>query len=354
MKHTREILLFIGIFLSVSLFSQNTPILVAESTFKIGGMGDEEFYYGFAEGDQIIFDFEEVNKKELKEIEIIEYPSSSKFMDYKTVKITNKVINVTSTGIYKFRFSNSAIGGRVCKYKIQRIPVSDGTKNFNTSVYWKTLTDTTFYMVDEKYLISIDTLVVPIIQHRIERVHSQTNMNHLNKSTVAFIIPENTISWSYYIGVGESSEAIFKQAEEKAKKTKEQLNAASNITNVLAKFDPSGSVALATLALKGYAEFGVLEQADNIQYWFVPDYQNSLNYMQSLPYTYLIKGDGPLIKGRFTSPLKGTVYLCLKNDNIKDGLDIHIRASAVTVKENWGTRQVQKYKVKSWKEPYLK
>jgi hypothetical protein len=45
-------------------------------------------YYGFAEGDQMIFSFEEL--KELKESEIIEMPTSSKFMDYKSIKFTNK------------------------------------------------------------------------------------------------------------------------------------------------------------------------------------------------------------------------------------------------------------------------
>jgi hypothetical protein len=113
--------------LSFQAFGQ-TPIDVAESTLKVGGLGDEVFYYGFAEGDQLIFNFEELKGKELKELEIIELPSSSKFMDYKTKKIQNKIINVNRTGIYKFRFANSAISGRICKFKIQRIPASEATK----------------------------------------------------------------------------------------------------------------------------------------------------------------------------------------------------------------------------------
>src|ERR1035437_8455181 len=86
-----------------------TQITVVESTLKVGSFGDEVFYYGFAKGDQLIFSFEEINGKELKEIEITELPSSSKFMDYQSKKIDNKVINIAQTGIYKFRFSNSSI-----------------------------------------------------------------------------------------------------------------------------------------------------------------------------------------------------------------------------------------------------
>ena len=77
---------------STQLFAK-TVVNVAENTFKIEGTGGEkEFYYGFAQGDQLIFNFEEVNGKELKEVEITELPSSSKFMDYKKKKIKNKII----------------------------------------------------------------------------------------------------------------------------------------------------------------------------------------------------------------------------------------------------------------------
>src|SRR5688572_20833780 len=106
------------------LVAQLSPIAVAENTLKVGRLGEETFYYGFAEGDQMIFSFEEVNGKELKEIEIVELPSSSKFMDYKSSKIQNKTITINRTGIYKFRFANSAISGRICRFKIQRIPRS--------------------------------------------------------------------------------------------------------------------------------------------------------------------------------------------------------------------------------------
>ena len=117
----KKYLLFFTLCLTINNIFGQTTIDVAESTLKVSGMREEIFYYGFDEGDQILFNFEEINGKELKEIEITEYPTSTKFMDYKSIKITNKIINVTSKGIYKFRFTNSAISGRICKYKIQRI-----------------------------------------------------------------------------------------------------------------------------------------------------------------------------------------------------------------------------------------
>src|SRR5688500_19757097 len=99
-----------------SSIAQLKPIDVAETTLKIARFGEEIFYYGFAEGDKMIFSFEEANGKELKEIEIIELPSSSRFTDYKTSSIKNKTIIINRTGIYKFRFANAAVAGRVSRF----------------------------------------------------------------------------------------------------------------------------------------------------------------------------------------------------------------------------------------------
>jgi len=141
--------LILTIVLSFRLFSQ-TPVDVAESTLKVRGLSETVFYYGFAEGDQVIFNFAELHGKKLKAVEIIEFPSSPVFMDYKTNKIKNKTIHISKTGVYKFRFYNAAICGRICTFKIQRIPASEATKNFNTGVYWKTVYDTTYTTIEKK------------------------------------------------------------------------------------------------------------------------------------------------------------------------------------------------------------
>ena len=142
MKKTIATLLTCLIILSG--YGQLQPIDVAELTIKIGGMSSEEMFYGFAKDDQIVFNFEELKGKELKEIEIIELPNNSKFMDYKTVKIENKKISVNQKSLYQFKFNNSAISGRICKVKIQRIPKTEDLTAFNTNWEWKTLYDTTY------------------------------------------------------------------------------------------------------------------------------------------------------------------------------------------------------------------
>ena len=51
----------------------------------------------------------EASGKELKEIEITEYPDNPKFSDFKTSKIENKTISVLKQSVYVFRFKNSAL-----------------------------------------------------------------------------------------------------------------------------------------------------------------------------------------------------------------------------------------------------
>ena len=61
------VMLMIGLLHGFSLYSQR-PVVVVENTLKLGPFKEEVFYYGFAAGDKLIFNFEEANKKELKEV----------------------------------------------------------------------------------------------------------------------------------------------------------------------------------------------------------------------------------------------------------------------------------------------
>jgi len=201
-------------FTSVRLLAQPTPIDVAENTLKISDMGEEIFYYGLYEGDQLLFNFQEVNKKELKEVKIIEYPSSSKFIDYKTKKIDNKTINITKTGIYIIRFSNSALLGRICKFKVQRISFNEQTKNFNTCVYWKTMSDTTYTPKNEKYLVSSDTSISEIYSGE-PQISSKNALNgNSNHQIVDISLPVNTVSWSFHIGTGKAGKKEYDRTRE--------------------------------------------------------------------------------------------------------------------------------------------
>ncbi len=324
-------------------FVDQTAIDVADNTLKVGGLGEEVFYYGFAEGDQILFSFEEVNGKELKEIEIIEMPSSSKFMDYKTSKIENKTIIVNHTGIYKFRFANGAISGRICKIKIQRIPASDITKSFNTSVYWRTLHDTTYTAVQERYLISSDTAATSVVD-QVAKVSSQNALNgNTNKNVVDFTLPAGTISWSYYIGVGTEGQKEYDRARSQF------LNSAAGVASKI-----PGYGSMAALALYGINYFSKVGGEDNVKYYFITDWDNVTAFKANQTFLQYKQGDVVNDASQMKSHLSGKVYLGLLNDNIAEPIDVMVKVTAITVTQQWGMKTVQKMNVSSRDEPYLK
>jgi hypothetical protein len=338
-------LLFVAIvgFFSPDLLGQ-VNIDVAENTLKVGGLGEEVFYYGFAEGDQVIFNFEELNGKALKELEITELPSSSKFMDYKTKKIENKILNITRTGIYKFRLSNSAIAGRVCKIKIQRIPASEATKDFNSSVYWRTVQDTTYTPTTERYLVKSDTIAQDVYSSSPQISSTNAFNGNKNSQIVDFLLPENTISWSFYIGTGNEGKVEYDKTRESFTKS-----LAASISEI-PDYGP-----MAALALTGVSYFNKTQGEDNVKYWFLSD-ANSVTLFNSNQQFYQYKmGDviNEASQMKPPMPITGKIYLALANDNTVDPIIVTIKVTAIQVIQQWETRTIQVMKIMSREEPYL-
>lgn len=328
------------------LYSKGSPEpqIVAEATFKVSALGGtEEFYFGFCEGDRIIFFFEEVNNKELKEVEILEYPSASKFMDYKTSKVEGKALDIVKTAIYKFRFYNSAVQGRVCKYKITRIPSNPEKAKFNTTVYWRTLQDTTTYVEQERYLANTEMKQVMAID-QVAKVSSQTALNgNSNLNLVEFNIPENTIAWSFYIGVGSEGKREYEVAKSRFLKT------SSKYAATIPGYGPLGA-----LALEGLNVFNQVQGEDNVKYRFITDAANAQLFRQGQSYYQYKQGDVVNDFQQMTTNLQsGAHYLGLVNDNIMEPIDVHIKVVAITKVNYYATRPVTKYNIRSYKQPYL-
>lgn len=331
------IVVFILTFFTSSLSAQT--IDVAETTLKVGSLGEEIFYYGFAEGDQMIFNFQEINGKELKELEIMEFQGSSKFMDYKTKKIENKTLNITKTGIYAFRFTNSALTGRICKVKIQRIPVSDENKNFNSSVYWKTIYDTTYTTVQEKYLVKTDTIINNLTD-QIAKVHSQGNVNG-NRTSFNFTIPNNTIAWSYYVGVDQAGQSAYESAAR-------QLSKSAFYVSRIPGYGP-----MAALAMGSVSYLSAIQAGEDVDYYIVDE--NNINaYNANQQFYYVKRGKVINDYSKVSSPLKGNYYMCLYNDNAITGITVTVKITAIVVNNEWGYRPIQKMHIKSRQEAYLK
>jgi hypothetical protein len=320
---------------SLFCFSQSQPIDVTERTFKISGISTEELYFGFQEGDQIIVTFLELENKPLKEVEITELPSSSKYMEYETTGFENKALNISRKSIYKFRFYNSAVGGRICKIKIQRIPANEALKNFNTNVIWKVKYDTSYFTVQERYLAKRDTVLVTVCD-QIATVHSSSVLSGTPSKTITdFILPANTVSWSYYIGVNNAGEKVYQEANQKI------LSSASEHASKIPGYGP-----MIALAIDGVSYFSPPPIDDNVLYYFLPDYSNAQSFMAGGQFLQYKQGDVVVDHGRMTSPLQPAKYhIALYNDNIQEGINVNIKIIAVTVTQIYAMRDVKKYNV---------
>ena len=327
-----------GIFLAGQALAQN-PIIVAESTLKVGIMGEEVFYFGFAQGDQLLFSFEEANGKELKEIEIVELPGSSRFMELKSKKIDNKNIIVQRTAIFKFRFSNSGIAARVCKYKIQRIPASASTQTFDCNVYWRTGYDTSYTTETEEFLSNADT-VINNLQDRSLKVLPASSAPG-NKACFNFILPENTVAWSYYLSVDGEGQKAFEEASKKF---------ASSSDYLVTKY-PRHSPMLA-LALGHEPYLNKLQSGPMIDYWVIEG-DNATLFLNAAQFRYMKKGKATNDFSKMDMR-KGTLNFCFSNNNPSEAISVTVKITSVQVNQFLDTRAVKRMHVAPKKEMYLK
>lgn len=321
--------------------AQNT-VEVASGTAKISAMSDELMYYGFAEGDEIIFNIQVLDGKDLKEFEISEYQGSSKFMEYKTKRVDQKSIKVNKTGIYVFRYSNSALSKRVCRFSIHRIAGSDSTANFNTSVEWRQVYDTTYTPYEEKYLIKSDTSFQKIVDQK-AKISSQTALNgNSNRTIVDFELPPNTVKWSYYIGVGNEGQKAYDDAMDKF------TQSASKVALSIPGYGP-----LAALAINGVNYFSKTQGEDNVKFWFISDWESVLAFKAGNEFYQYKQGNVVNDASQMQKPLAGKIYLGLINDNVMDAIEVYVTATAVVVTNEWGTRIMSKMNVTGERRAFL-
>ena len=324
--------------LSVTVFGQKT-IDVAESSVKVGIKAEEEVYFGFAEGDQLIFSFEETGGKEMKEVEIVEMPSSSKFLEFKTSKIENKTINVARTAIYKFRFANGALLPRVCRYKLQRIPASLATQNFNTTVYFDEYNDTTYTNEVETFIDRSDT-VISNFQDRTIKVNPLTAPGS-SKMTFNFVLPENTVSWSYYVCADKGGQQVFQEA------TKSLIE---NRAPVIEKFPKYGP--LAAVALNAPSFLTKLDTGQHINFWIVEE-DNAELFKNGEQFRFIKKGRG-INEFAQMEPGDRAFYFCLHNDYKDTPVTVMVKITAILINEKFTSEQVRKMHVTTKKGMHLK
>ena len=315
-------LIITALLLSFPAFTQDT-LDVVEKTVKISGSSREKEYYGFAEGDKIVFSMEVDNRKELKDVSIGEYPDRVRFADHTVNSIENKVITVPRTGVYVFEFHNSNLSGRIATIRIRRIPASPATLNFNTNVKWVNRIDTSYVAKQVTYLDGADSSVVQVLDSKVQ-VHSTTNMANDNLALAEFSLPANTVRWSYWIGVNQEGTQAYQQDQNRVLKLGLKF---------MGSTEPLAGFALGLLSLSN-ASVG-----DNVQYYFLPTYRDALLFKQKNTFNCFRKGnvinDFGLID--VPNPLTRMYYVGLANDNLTRGIIAYVKVVAVVVNKRFRT-----------------
>jgi hypothetical protein len=352
--------------ISSSVIAQLKTVGVTDQTIKIGGTKSEEIYIGFAAGDKILFNFEEVNKKELKEIEILEYPGNSKFSDFKTSKVENKSFSVSKQSVYIFRFKNSALAGRICKINIQRIPASEETINFNTAVSWVTKQDTSWNTFTKDVVIGYDTTYQQKTKKELIKTEQIEDLTFTKnervkagqKSTLFFTLPQNSvtnnkttkvIAWAYWVGVGEEANLAW-QSNSKAMKSAVQTGASYLTT-------PLGALAIGLIT-----ELVTPKLGEDVAYSIVSDEQNRSLFLANQPYKGYDQGKGVAGYKKFNIPglCQGTYFVCLYNDNILQAIDVTIKMVAILEMNEYEDKVYTemivnpRYEKQLFKEPNIK
>lgn len=168
-----KLLLIVTILFHCTLLGAQN-ITVAEGSFKVAAVEEENFYYGFAAGDQVSIFIREEKSREIKEVEFIEYPKTSRYIEFKKNRI-EKTVTIPSTGVYRLRISNGALSSRVCSYRIVRTPATDTLASFSTTVSWDIRHDTTWTEITETYLTRQEYLPVTVVPFTENYVNSESN-----------------------------------------------------------------------------------------------------------------------------------------------------------------------------------
>lgn len=329
-------------FIKVSSNDLN-PIDIADLNLKIGGLTDEILYYGFSKGDIIILNFSEEKGKGLKNIEVLEYPNTSKFKDFDVKQLTDKRIQVNNTGIYKFIFSNPGVMGKVCSIKIQRIPSHDSTVNFNSTIKWKTVTDTTWKTKKETYLDTVK--YIPVQLHQVQEfwVNSGSNATFKGgKSRVVLSVslPQNTVEWYYQFTASRNDSDVAR--------TKKSFNLMSDLTKLI---DKTGLLNFGIDALtqppgSDYCDIYLMTPVEAVSF----EYKNAFS---SFPMGTRENYKSGIVKINASNLVSGTWKIGIKNPDAWYGVAVAIEVVAIVKKKIYAERELKIPSVKSWKEPYL-
>lgn len=311
----KQLLIAFCILPTVPSFSQDT-VTVVEKSIKIPALSPLTEYYGFADGDKVIFNIWVEKGKELKDLTISEYPNTVRFAEHTVEKFENKVLQVSRNGIYRIDYNNSNIMPRIVNIRIQRIPKDASTRSFNTGVKWVARVDTSIRSQETDYQLKSDTSY-HIMLDTVIKINAKTSADNLHRTLISFNLPANTLRWVYWIGAGETAIKTFEL--DKQRFSDKQVQA--------------GSPDLLRGVAMGLTSMTQIKVGENIRYFFISKLEETKKFLVGAGFGQFRQGEMVTDYGVMNYPNKNPqqYYIGFSNDNPAQPVSVVVKILAVVV-----------------------
>lgn len=329
-----------GLMLSLLIANAQSYIEVADISFTITAKSEKKLHYGFAKGDEVYIDLNEIKELNISKLLVNEWPKTTILEKDNFNEITQKKVRISNEGIYEFIISNNDTNNINCDFRLYRVAQNDKNTDFNTAVYWKKTLDTNYYLQTEQIVFKTDTIVTELTE-KIIKVHSTCNFNG-NKTDFNIEIPDKCTVWSYYVGVEQEGFNAYKKA------VSQLLDQAAKVANKTTDYGP-----LVALALNGVSFLTQLESGEDIDYYIL-DQENTNLWKNKAAFKYLKKGKVVNDYSKMDIIKKNRLNFCFSNDNLLLGVNVFVKVIAVQLIPHYKTIQSTKFNVSEKAIPYLK
>jgi hypothetical protein len=293
--------------------------LLLDQHLELKGDTVLEYSYMLSAGDVIVLDITEKGRSKLAELSFSKYDGTGLFERKNFREIIGRELQIAETSAYVLKVRSSSKSKRRVQIKVLRI-LAPNSPIKSTSVQWAVQRDTVWSFSKKKILVPDTTPV--LLNTSNNKVSSITAINgNSSRTLIDFELPEGTVAWSYFIGTNEEGARAFSSAVQ---------SFADNGGALFMKLP--GYAPLIALAAYGYSAINQLYGSDNVKYWIVDSWEQAKAFKEEKYFYWIKQGDVVVDSYRMTGPLTGKVYVCLKNDNIVDPIEVHFNATALTVK----------------------
>lgn len=360
MKKTFQFIVFATILISCSQKTTNTKInnsspiqessnsgsssklTLFDGEVKVGGLGVNDLYFGFAEGDKLIINVKEFNGRQISDVLIFHYPSDTIFKEKLVKEISNKEVSITKTGVYWFKFSNAFGEGRIYKVKIEREFTNKKMASFNSKVQWKAGFDTVWHDYPTRVVVKSDTILNTLLDEEIViQAHSDTIKNR-NKETLSFNLPNLSRGWAYYFGAGDNCKKSFMQLKNEYENSPEFKSSKIIEDGIMAK-----------VILRNKNILNSIQCDQKVNYWLTDSKNDANNFLEGKYFTYFRDSIICSESKKMSYPSNGQISIAFLNESNKSSLAVYVNVAAITINEQYETRQVHKFRLVNAQKPYL-